>query len=377
MGEYLKEIQEGLEGVVALETEISYIDGEKGYLEYRGIKLKELAVRSYDFVAYLLIHGEVPTDQDLNDFSKLIKDNRDIDEEILNLLRVCNYNIEAMDALRTVVSYLSHCDPDLNDNSREANMRKAPRLIAVFPTIVAAFYRISQLENLVHPDPNLAHGANFLYMLRGKRPTELEARVIETDFIISAEHELNASTFSARVTASTLADIYSAIISGLGTLKGPIHGGARLAVMTMLDEIPSPNDAENYVLDLFANKKRVMGFGHRVYKTYDPRARIFKKLAKEIAEEKGDSKWYDIAQNIESTVHRELVEKRGRKIFPNVDYYAGVIYKYLDIPSNLATAIFAMGRVAGWIAHYIEQYEHNRLIRPRAKYIGKHDVSIE
>jgi citrate synthase len=203
-------------------------------------------------------------------------------------------------------------------------------------------------------------------MLKGVKPSKLEAEVMEKDFILSAEHELNASTFSSRVTASTFSDLYSAIVSGLCTLKGPLHGGARAEVMTMLEEIACPENAEKYVLDKLAQKEKIMGFGHRVYKTYDPRGTIFKQLSKQLAEAKGDMYWYNMAETIENTVIRELVEKKGKPIYPNVDFYSGVIYKYMDIPAQLATAIFAIGRVSGWIAHCFDQYEKKRIIRPRA-----------
>jgi citrate synthase len=331
---------------------------------------------SYDEVVYLLLYSKLPDANERAQFIKRLRDARMIDEGTINILRVCNYNIEAMDALRTAISHLSHCDPDLNENSPEANYRKGSNLIAQFPTIVASFWRIRNKKEPIPPDKTLSHGANFLYMLRGTTPTDLEAKCMESDFILSAEHELNASTFSVRTTASTLSDIHSAIISGLGTLKGVLHGGARLAVLNMLDEIDSPEKAEKYVLNLISNKKRVMGFGHRVYKTYDPRGVLFKQITKEIAEETDNMRWYQIAENIETTVLREFVEKRNKPIYPNVDFYAGVLYKYLRIPPLLSTAVFAIGRISGWVAHCIEQFSDNRLIRPRARYSGEHDLPI-
>jgi len=372
LGAFILNVKKGLEGIVALETEISFIDGENGILEYRGINIEQLADQSFDVVVYLLLYSKMPTIEDTIRFSKLLKSKRDIDNKTKSVLNLCNFNIEAMDALRTAVSHMSHCDIDLNENTPEANQRKAVRLVAKFPTIVAGFQRIREKESLIEPDPELSHGANFIYMLRGEKPTELEARIMDTDFVLSAEHELNASTFSTRVTASTISDIHSAIISGLGTLKGPIHGGARLAVMNLLDEIGDVEKTEEFILNLIKNKQKIMGFGHRVYKTMDPRAKIFKKLAKEIAEEKGDMKWYQMGEMMEKIVTREIVEKKGKPIYPNVDFYAGVIYKYLEFPPKLATAIFAIGRISGWLAHCLEQYADNRLIRPRAKYVGKH-----
>ncbi|MHA1482657.1 MAG: citrate/2-methylcitrate synthase, partial [Candidatus Heimdallarchaeaceae archaeon] len=231
-------------------------------------------------------------------------------------------------------------------------------------------------KKLIEPDSELTHAGNFLYMLRGEKPNDVETRIMNADFVLSAEHELNASTFSTRVTVSTISDLHSAIISGLGTLKGPIHGGARLAVMNMISEIGTADKTEGYILHLIKNKQKIMGFGHRVYRTMDPRAKIFKKMAKELAEENGDMNWYQIGEIMEEVVTREIVEKKGKPIYPNVDFYAGIIYKYLNFPPKLATAIFAIGRISGWLAHCLEQYADNRLIRPRAKYIGEHNKRV-
>jgi citrate synthase len=261
---------------------------------------------------------------------------------------------------------MSQFDPDLNDSSSEGNMRKAIRLIAKIPTIVAAYYRVANGKEPIAPDPTLSHGANFLYMLKGSKPSKLEAEIMEKDFILSAEHELNASTFSSRVTASTLSDLYSAVVSGLCTLKGPLHGGARTEVMAMIEEIGSPENAEKIILEKLEKREKIMGFGHRVYKTYDPRGTVFKKLSKQLAEAKGDMHWYATAEVIENTVFRELVEKKGKPIYPNIDFYSGVIYMNMDISPQLATSIFAIGRVSGWIAHCFDQYEKKKIIRPRA-----------
>lgn len=345
---------------------ICFIDGLEGILKYREIDINELVELPYDVISYLLIQGELPADQELADYSARLHGEREINREVLDVIRMCNFNVDAMEALRTVVSFMSQFDPDLDDGSSEGNMRKAIRLIAKIPTIVAAYYRIANGKEPVPPDPSLSHGANFLYMLKGSKPTALEAEIMEKDFILSAEHELNASTFSSRVTASTFSDLYSAIVSGLCTLKGPLHGGARAEVMTMLDEIGSPENAQKYILEKLQQRERIMGFGHRVYKTYDPRGTIFKNLSKQLAEEKGDMHWYKTAEVIEKTVVHELVEKKGKPIYPNVDFYSGVIYKYMDIPPQLATSIFAIGRVSGWIAHCFDQYEKKRIIRPRA-----------
>lgn len=365
----MEEVKRGLENVVVLETSVSSIDGTEGVLRYRGFDINDLIYLPYDAVSYLLIQGKFPDESELAAYSAMLKEKRELGEYVLNVVQACNFNIEAMDALRTTISYMSHCDPDLNDNSREANLRKATNLVAKFPTIVAAFSRILKGEEPVSPDPTLTHGANFLYMLRGSRPTDIEAEVMEKDLILSAEHELNASSFASRITASTLSDLYSAIITGICTLKGPLHGGARMEVMNMLDEIPTPEAAEGYVMEKIAKKEKIMGFGHRVYMAQDPRTVIFKGLAKQLAESKGDMQWYRTAENIENTLFMEFMVKRGKPLYPNVDFYSGVVYKYLEVPPRLATAVFAAGRISGWIAHCMEQYADNRVIRPRAKYI--------
>jgi len=345
---------------------ICFIDGLEGILKYREIDINQLVDLPYDAVSYLLIQGELPGDKELAEYSTRLQGEREINREVMDVIRMYKLSIDAMEALRTVVSFISQFDPDLNDSSTEANMRKSIRLIAKIPTIIAAYYRVASGKEPVPPDRSLSHGANFLYMIRGSKPSKLEAEVIEKDFILSAEHELNASTFSSRVTASTLADLYSAVVSGLCTLKGPLHGGARAEVMTMIKEIACPENAKKYILEKMGKKEKIMGFGHRVYKTYDPRGTLFKQLSKQLAEAKGDMHWYETAEVIENTVVRELVEKKGKPIYPNVDFYSAVIYMYMDIPPQLATSIFAIGRVSGWIAHSFDQYEKKKIIRPRA-----------
>jgi citrate synthase len=345
---------------------ICFIDGLEGILKYRDIEINQLVELSYDAVSYLLIQGELPGDRELAEYSARLHGEREINREIMHVIRMCNFDIDSIEALRTIVSFMSQFDPDLNDSSPEGNMRKAIRLIAKIPTIVAAYYRVANGKEPVPPDPSLSHGANFLYMLKGNKPSKLEAEVMEKDFILSAEHELNASTFSSRVTASTLSDLYSAIVSGLCTLKGPLHGGARTEVMAMIEEIACPENAEKLVLEKLAKKEKIMGFGHRVYKTYDPRGTVFKELSRQLAEAKKDMHWYATAEVIENTVVRELVEKKGKPIYPNIDFYSGVIYMNMDISPQLATSIFAIGRVSGWIAHCFDQYEKKKIIRPRA-----------
>ena len=365
------EVIKGLEGVLALETSISSIDGKKGILKYRGYRIKDLAEHStFEEVLYLLWFKKLPTKKELTNFTKKLRSERQIDNKVLQIIKTCPRNASGMDVLRTAVSYLAQCDGDLKDNSFEANIRKGIRLAAKFPTVVAAYWRIKQGKNPIIPKSNLGHGENFLYMLTGKLPSKLHARIMELDFILTAEHEINASTFAARVAISTLSDLHSAVVCGISTLKGPLHGGARAEVYKMLEEIKVPKNAEKHVMNKIAKKQRIMGFGHRVYKAMDPRALIYKVELKKLAEEAKNNVWYDISIAIEKTVLRELVEKKGKPIYTNVDFYTAGIYKYLNIPVELSNAVFALGRIAGWTAHALEQYSDNRLIRPRAKYVG-------
>lgn len=369
-----EEIKEGLQDVIAAKTQLSFIDGQKGILEYRGYNINDLAKYSnFDEVTYLLWYGKLPSKKELYLFSKKLRSERKINPDIIKILKTCSKNIDAMDALRTSVSYIAHCDPDLSDNSTESNLRKGIRLAAKFPTIIAAFYRVKYGKKVIQPNPKLPAGANFLYMLHGKIPTDIQAKAMETDLVLTAEHELNASTFTARVTVSTLSDLHSAICSAIGTLKGVLHGGARAEVYKMVEKIKSPDRAESYINNLLNKGIKIMGFGHRVYKTYDPRALIFKEVSHQLAQEAKNSKWYDISKKIEDTVIKELVEKKGKPIYPNVDFYTGAVYKYLDIPSELTTSIFAISRISGWVAHCLEQYADNRLIRPLGLYIGPHN----
>lgn len=365
----MEDIKKGLEGVVALDTKISFIDGIQGILMYRGIKIEDLVNLPYDTVSYLLINGKIPGEAELNEYSRKLKENRHINCKLIDFLKGFDFGIEALDGLRTAISCTAHFDDENNHHSEDANKNKTVRLVAKFPTIVAALHRGSNAEDVIEPNDQLSHGANFLYMLTGRIPTELEAEAMENDLILSAEHELNPSTFALRIAASTLSDMYSAVICGLCTLKGPLHGGARKGVMDMLDEVGNIENAESYVLRKLERKEKIMGFGHRVYKTYDPRARIYKDVARRLALEKGDCSWFDMAEEIERLLYHEFVEVRGKPIYPNVDFYSAVVYKYLDVPAELATSIFAMGRVSGWIAHCMEQYSDNRVIRPRAHFV--------
>ncbi len=360
-------VREGLEDVIACRSSISrveIVDG-KAVLEYRGYSIHDLAKHScYEEVAYLLLFGELPSKSELEAFKEELKDLRELPPQIIGLLTHLPPFTHPMVVLRTAVSYLGSMDKYIHYRSYEHSIEKAKSLIAKFPTIVAYYHRIRTGQNLVHPNDDLDHAANFLYMLNGEEPTELEARCMDLDFILHADHELNASTFAARVAASTLADMYACIVAATGTLMGPLHGGAAQKVIEMFREIAVPWRADEYVKEKLKRKERIMGFGHRIYKNVmDPRTIELKALAKMLAEQK-DSKWYEIAEAVEQAVYKY------KKLLPNVDFYSACIYATLGIPDDLFIPIFAMGRIAGWTAHIIEQYQNNKLLRPRALYTG-------
>ncbi len=358
----------GLEGVIAALSSISAIDGEKGKLIYRGIPIEVLAKYSnYEETAYLLLYGELPTKAVFEDFRNQMRELRYLPPKVEECLKELPPDPHPMDILKVAVSHAALYDPDKFKYCREGAMRKVIRIIAQIPTIVAYYHRVRTGQEVVPPDPNLDHAANFLYMLHGKKPDKEEAKIFDIALILHAEHGLNASTFAAMVTASTLSDINSAIVSAIGALKGPLHGGANERVLKMLEEIGSPDKAEEYVLNALKEKRRVMGFGHRVYKTYDPRAKILKEYAEYLSDKYGDRRWISIGEKIEEIMIREL-GKKG--IFPNVDFYSGIVYHFLGIPHDLFTPVFAMARSTGWAAHVCEYVQNNRIFRPRAYYIG-------
>jgi citrate synthase len=352
----------GLEGVIAGETAISTV--EDG-LRYRGYPVGELAERAtFDEVAFLLLHGELPTTRQLAEFQRRVAAERRLPDPLRPLLHALPKSTPGMDAIRTSISVLAHFDPDAQDNSRAANVRKTERLLAQIPVAVAAFYRFSQGLPAVAPRLDLLHAANFLYMIRGTEPTPDETRAMDLSLILYAEHEFNASTFTARVVTSTESDLHSAIVAAVGALKGALHGGANEKVMDLLHAAGGPDKAEEWLLGALARKEKIMGFGHRVYKAGDTRAGILKPYAQKAAKAAGFDKWEATADIIESVLARE------KKLYPNLDWPAGRLYHALGLDKNLYTPIFVMSRVAGWAAHCIEQSEHNRLIRPRSRYIG-------
>jgi 2-methylcitrate synthase len=354
----------GLAGVVAGETSICWVDPNAG-LMYRGYDIHKVAEQAnFEEVAYLLLKGELPNAQELMDFGKEIARERNLPEHVLDMLRLLPKTMHPMDVLRTGVSMLAAFDPDLNDHSHEANVRKAIRLIARVSTLITDAWRISQGKDPLDDKNDLTHAGNFLYKLTGQNPETWQVRMMDTIFILYADHEFNASTFAARVTASTLADMYAACTSACGTLKGPLHGGANEESIYMLNEIATPDRAEDWLKDALAKKKKIMGFGHRVYKKGDSRVPIMREIARDYGRRVGKENWVPICEKLEATMERE------KGLCANVDLYAAPVFTMFGFPPELNTPIFAVSRVAGWCAHVIEQHDNNRLIRPRSLYVG-------
>jgi citrate synthase len=352
----------GLEGVLAGETAISTVEGG---LRYRGYPVTELAEKAnFEDVAYLLLHGELPTSEQRDAFQKRVAAARQIPEPLQRLFHDLPRATPPMDTLRTAVSVLAHFEPEAQDSSHASNVRKAERLLGQIPVAIAAQYRISQGLPLVAPRADLTHAAHFLYLLRGEEPGSAQARALDVSLILYAEHEFNASTFTARVVVSTESDLHSGIVAAIGALKGRLHGGANEKVMDLLRAAGGPETAERWIRDALARKERVMGFGHRVYKTGDVRARILKEYARKAAEETGLLMWEETAAIIERIMEQE------KNLLPNLDWPAGRLYHAMNLEVSLYTPIFVMARVTGWSAHIIEQLDHNRLIRPRARYTG-------
>jgi citrate synthase len=356
----------GLEGIVATNSSICWIDGDTGVLSYRGIDIHELAERSaFEETTYLLWFGRLPNAAELAEFSKKLSEARKLDSKIIDLLRSVPPTATPMQVLRTAVSLLSLYDADEADNSHDANVRKSYRLTSQIAMIVALFDRIRKGKDIVEADPSLSHAANFLWMLNGEKPSETATRTFDIALILHADHELNASTFAARVIAATLADIHSAITGAIGALKGPLHGGANEATMRLLYAIDKEGaDPVEYVRQMFAEKKKISGFGHRVYHTEDPRATHLRRMSEELSKTSGSMKWFEMSRKIEQFVKQE------KKLNANVDFYSASTYTLLGIDIDLFTPIFAVSRIAGWAAHVIEQHDDNRLIRPRAEYVG-------
>lgn len=355
----------GLEDVVITTSTICFIDGDKGILRYRGYDVNELGEKStYEETAYLLLYGHLPSSEELKTFSEDLRKNRAVPDALIQILKQIPSKTDPMAWLRTAVSALASFDPEAEDNSEPANYRKTHRLVAQLITLTAAIDRIRKNQAVIAPDPSLGHAANFLYMISGKKPDELSVKAMDLALVLQADHELNASTFAGRVTVSTQSDIYSAVTSAIGTLKGPLHGGANQRVMEMFDQVGSVDKVEGFIKAQLAAKKKVMGFGHRIYTTIDPRAAILKKMSRELSQKIGPTKWYDMSETMEKLVYQE------KKLNPNLDFYSASVYRYLGIDTDLFPSIFAMSRVVGWCTHFIEQYKNNRLIRPLTEYVG-------
>lgn len=360
----------GLEGVVAAQTALSHVYGDEGRLVYAGYEIEDLAENTtFEEVCHLLWFGELPGASRLAEIRRQLVAGAVVDERVLDVVRAAPKHAHPMSTLRTAVSALAFFDPDTEDMSPEGNQRKAIRLTGQTITLTAAIDRIRHGKQPVPPNNDLGLAANLLYMLRGERPDELSARIIDAALILHAEHGMNASTFAARVTAGTLSDMHSAVTSAIGTLKGPLHGGANEQVMVMLHEIGEPDRAADYVRSKLASGGKIMGFGHRVYRTLDPRAPILKRLAEELSARMGGAKWLQISERIQETMRVEM-DRRGKQVYPNVDFFSASVYFTLGIPMDLFTNVFACARMAGWTAHVMEQYSDNRLIRPQSEYIG-------
>lgn len=366
-------VSTGLRGVVAASSSIGDVNGEKGELIYQGVNIHDLATKStFEEVVFLLWNGRLPKRAELDELRSNLAASYALPDQIIELIKGMYARVPAsadpMDALRTVVSAMAMFDEESRDLSRATSIRIATRLTARFPTIVATMDRVRKDLDPIAPKPNLDIATNFLYMLKGEMPDEFDAHTLDVALILQADHELNASTFTARVVAGTLADMYSCVTAALGALSGPLHGGANTAVMKLLLEIGSVDNVEGYIKDALSKKKKIMGFGHAVYRTEDPRATHLRRFSKEMGERKGDTKWYEMTAKIEELMKNE------KGLLPNVDAYSASTYYMMGIPLDLYTPIFAISRISGWTAHILEQYADNKLIRPRAEYVGPRDV---
>ncbi len=359
----------GLRGVVAGTSTVSDVNGEKGELVYQGYNIHDLAKQStFEEVVFLLWHKRLPRRSELDELKQGLSRYYDLPREIIELMKQLPRGSDLIDVLRTVVSALELYDPSARDISREASLRTAIRLTAQFPTIVAASDRLRRGLEPIKPDTRLNIATNFLYMLKGEIPPEHDARVFDVALILHADHELNASTFTARVVAGTLADMYGAVTAAIAALSGPLHGGANTNVMKTLLEIGELANVEQFIKRALSEKRKIMGFGHAVYKTEDPRATHLRKFSQEMGERAGDTKWYDMSRQVEALMMRQ------KSLYPNVDFFSASMYYMMGIPLELYTPIFAVSRISGWTAHILEQYADNKLIRPRAEYLGAHNT---
>ncbi len=371
-GAELDMVKAGLEDIVATDSTICFLDGKEGRLLYQGYDIHDLAEHStFEEVVYLLWFGRLPNKGELETINRELRVNRRLPEDVVKMMKQMPKKALPMEVLRTVVSMLSMYDPDGDDHGREAAIRKATRLTAQMPTIVAYWDNIRNNKEVLAPLEDCSLAANFLYMLNHQKPDDVSTRSLDIALILHADHELNASTFAARVAAGTETDLHSAVTAAIGTLKGPLHGGANQEVIKMLLKIADPKDSETFIKKQLDEHKKIMGFGHRVYRTDDPRASHLRKMSEELGKRMGDTKWFEMSRTIEETVFRE------KHLYANVDFYSASVYYMLGIPVDLFTPIFAMSRMSGWAAHILEQLANNRLIRPRAEYVGPTNAKYE
>lgn len=363
-------VDRGLEGVVACSTAISSI--VDATLCYRGYTIEDLAENSsFEEVAFLLWHGHLPTRAEFQEFSQELLGYAELEPSLVEALKALPTDVHPMAWLRTAVSLMAHFDSEAQDGSKEANLRKGLKLTAKAGLLVAAFERLRNGQEIIAPQKDKSLAWNFLYTLKGQEPEPYHVKVIDTCLILHADHELNCSAFAARVTASSLSDIYSAVVSAIGSLKGPLHGGANEQVMLMLKEIGTVEKAKEWVLGALAEKKLIMGFGHRVYKNGDPRAKILRGMSEELGKQSGETHWFEMSKVIDDTVTRE------KGLLPNVDFYSATVYHSLGLPTDLYTPIFAASRMTGWVAHILEQWENNRIYRPRGRWTGKSGLKYQ
>jgi citrate synthase len=369
----------GLQGVVAAQSEVCFIDGDAGRLVYRGYEIGDLVENaSFEEVAFLLWDGKLPNKAELATLKQQLAASMSLPPHVLATLKALPPTTQPMDALRTAVSALSSNDPDLTSNEAAANRRKAVRLTAQFPTIVTAYHRLRNNQQPVAPDPALSLAGNFLFMMTGKKPHDTLVRVMDAALTLHAEHGMNASTFTARVIAATLADMHAAITGALGALKGPLHGGANEAVMQLLLQCGDADSAERKVKEMLANKQKVAGFGHRVYRTFDPRATFLRKMSKQLGDAAGNAKWYEMSERL-IPILKDTPKPNGEpmNLNPNVDFFSASAYYTMGVPIDLFTPIFGVARVAGWAAHVMEQHRNNRIIRPTDDYTGPFGRKVE
>lgn len=367
----------GLQGVIAGESKVGYVNGLQGVLRYRGYSIEDLAKNtSYIETAYLLLNGKLPKQSELTDFQEKLKIRRALPSGFNDIIRALPKDAHPMATLQTAVAALgTFKDKTLDQSTPKEVMETALELVAQFPTIVATCWRASQGKDILEPKNDLDHASNFLYMCTGEIPEADGTKLFDTCLTLHAEHSFNASTFTTRVVTSSLPSFYAAISAGVGSLYGPLHGGANERVLSMISEIKGPDEAEAWVMKKLANKEKIMGMGHRIYQVKDPRSFVLEEMLAQYAKKKNQTQDYEVLKIIEKVMQREM-EKKGKDIWPNVDFFSGAVYKILGIPAKLFTPIFAVARIAGWCAHVIEQLEDNRIYRPICEYIGDTDLKV-